>query len=79
MPTSLRTLLIGLREHFKDALPSIEAEGARWIPRRACGTLHGRDKRSVRRSRWRAMPMEQAPPISICGESIRALVYLRRP
>src|SRR6266852_7994929 len=34
-------LLTGLRVHFKDALPSTEAEGARWIPRRACATLHG--------------------------------------
>src|SRR5216684_5940003 len=33
--------LTGFREHSKGALPSIEAEGARWIPRRACGALHG--------------------------------------
>ena len=40
---------LGLREHLKDALPSLEIEGARRIPRRAKRNAARCDKRSGRR------------------------------
>jgi hypothetical protein len=49
--------------HFEGALPSTRTEGARWILRRGRRNAARRDKRSVRRSRWRAVPVEPGPPL----------------
>ncbi len=50
-------------QHFEGAPPSTRTEGAHGILRRGRRNAARRDKRSVRRSRWRAVPVERATPL----------------
>ena len=61
-PQGQDALAMGLRTILK-ARALHETEGAREIPGRATRNAARRDKRSGRRSRWRAVPVERAPPI----------------